>query len=213
MTAANMGVRRRRYDAPKRRAGAADTRAHILQAALRLLAERGYLGTTVEAIAAQAGVGVRTVYDTFGSKQGVLRGVIESFSPMPRPDFEARAAASAADPVAQLRLIISFVVDYYTAAEQFLDVLEASAGADPGIAALRRTGERLRRDSQRQVLHNWLRRGALKPHLSVRRAGDILWALTSPHLYRLFVHDLGWSQRAYTQWLGTSVRQLLFADR
>ena len=211
MTAPTRQRRRRTYDAPRRRARAADTRSHVLHAALQLLSDKGYVGTTIEAIAAQAGVGVRTVYDAFGSKQGVLLGLIEAFSPMPRTDFEALAEAGASDPQTQLRLIVNFVVDYFDAAEQFLDVLNANAGADPLIAQVLNRGETLRRESQREILHNWLIRGVLKQELSARRAADILWALTGPDLYRLFVRELGWTKQSYARWLHDAVSQLLFA--
>lgn len=211
MTATNRAARTRRYDAPRRRARAAETRAHILDAALQLLADQGYGATTVEAIAAQAGVGARTVYDAFGSKHGILKGLIESFSPMSKSDFEVLAEAGTADPPAQLRLIVTFVVEYFAAAEPFLDVLHANAGADPAIAAVLREGERLRRESQREILHNWVMQGVLKPELSATRSGDILWALTSPDLYRLFVRELRWTKRSYARWLDDAVRQLLFA--
>ena len=202
---------RRKYDAPNRRAKAADTRSQVLHAALQLLSDKGYVGTTIDAIAAQAGVGVRTVYDAFGSKQGVLLGLIEAFSPRPRTDCEAMAKAGAADPTAQLRLIVNFVVDYFAAAERFLEVLNSNAGADPVIAEVLHRGETLRRDSQRKTIHNWLIRGVLKQKLSEKRAGDILWALTGPDLYRLFVRRLGWTKQSYARWLHDALTQLLFA--
>lgn len=208
MSAANIG--KRRYHAPRRRARAADTRLQILQAALRLLTNQGYLGTTIDAIAAEANVGVRTVYDAFGSKHGLMRGLLDSFSPMSKTDFLARTLAEATDPSAQLQLVVSFVVDYYAAAERFIDVLEANAGADPEIAAMMRMGEELRRESQRDLVRNWATRSLLKPNLSARRAGDILWALTSPHLFRLFVRQLRWSKRTYARWLHETLSQLLF---
>ena len=211
MTAPTSERRRRKYDAPTRRARAADTRSHVLQAALQLLSDKGYVGTTIEAIAAQAGVGVRTVYDAFGSKQGVLLDLVETFSPMPRTDFEALAEAGAADPPAQLRLIVNFIVEYFAAAERFLEILNANADADPVIAEVLHRGETLRRASQREILHSWLTRGVLKHELSARRAGDILWALTGPDLFRLFVRQLGWTKQSYARWLHDAVGQLLFA--
>src|SRR3954464_2719726 len=48
------------------------TRDEILQAARRLFAEKGYSRTSVRDIAEAAGVSAQTVYDSIGSKQGIV---------------------------------------------------------------------------------------------------------------------------------------------
>jgi len=67
----------RRYDSARRKEQARQTRAAILEAAQRLFAERGYASSTIEAIAAEAGVAVDTVYASFGSKRGVLSKLMD----------------------------------------------------------------------------------------------------------------------------------------
>ena len=66
---------RRRYDSPRRREQAAATRREILEAAQRLFVEQGYAATTMAAIAAEAGVALKTVYVAFETKSGVLRAL------------------------------------------------------------------------------------------------------------------------------------------
>src|ERR1700681_535607 len=56
-----------------RRRQALETRRHIVRAARRLFVTLGYVGTTVEAIAAEAGVAVATVYKAFGTKAAIAR--------------------------------------------------------------------------------------------------------------------------------------------
>ncbi|MCA9539663.1 MAG: TetR/AcrR family transcriptional regulator [Myxococcales bacterium] len=58
---------------------APDQRERILTAAARLFAERGYGGTGVRQIAAEAGVAISMVNYYFGSKDGLLRELLDMF--------------------------------------------------------------------------------------------------------------------------------------
>ena len=108
--------RTRRYDSSRRRAQAAATRTEILDAARRQFERRGYAATTMEAIAAEAGVALKTVYVGFETKSGLLRAL---WTPLPRAGRDetpvaeqqwyrdmvrgTRSRASAAAPRAQRR--------------------------------------------------------------------------------------------------------------
>jgi hypothetical protein len=61
------------------------------------------------------------------------------------------------------------------------------------------------------MIRNWSQRAAaLRPGLKAAAAADILWAMTSPWLYRMLVQEQRWSRRRYGQWLYRSLRELLF---
>ena len=62
---------------PLREQHAAVTRRAILQAARELFAEQGFANTTVKGLAERAGVAVQTIYATFGSKAGVVMGLVD----------------------------------------------------------------------------------------------------------------------------------------
>src|SRR3981081_1665797 len=66
---------KRRYNSPRRREQAAPTRSETPEAAQRLFEQRGYPATTMAAIAAEAGVALKTVYVAFETKSGVLRAL------------------------------------------------------------------------------------------------------------------------------------------
>src|SRR5262245_19236965 len=66
---------KRRYESPRRMEQAASTRRQIVQAAQKLFEEQGYVATTMAAIAAEAGVALKTVYLAFETKGGLLRAV------------------------------------------------------------------------------------------------------------------------------------------
>jgi AcrR family transcriptional regulator len=57
------------------RADAAANRERILEAAARVLAERGAEGTSIDAVAAEAGVGKGTVFRRFGDRSGLFQAL------------------------------------------------------------------------------------------------------------------------------------------
>ena len=68
---------RRKYHSPLRADQARQTRRRVLEAAYRLFVDRGYAGTTIAAVAMEAGVSQETIYLSLGGKRGLLEGVIE----------------------------------------------------------------------------------------------------------------------------------------
>jgi AcrR family transcriptional regulator len=70
---------------------AQQTRGDILRAARRLFAERGYVATSINDIAEEAGVAIQTIYARLGSKGGMLLALIDLI------DEEARVGPLAED--------------------------------------------------------------------------------------------------------------------
>jgi len=64
---------KRQYRSELRQAQAATTRRTVIEAAGRLFAERGYVATTIEDIAALAGVSRATVFTAVGGKPLLLK--------------------------------------------------------------------------------------------------------------------------------------------
>jgi AcrR family transcriptional regulator len=87
----------------------------ILEAALRLFADKGFNETTVQDIAEAAGMGTGTVYLYFPSKEHVLHGLHERF----RLENEARITAVAVDAVERAGAGES--VDYRETIDAILD--------------------------------------------------------------------------------------------
>ncbi len=54
------------------------TRERIMETSLQLFLERGFKGTTTRMIASCAGVNELTVFRNFGTKEGILKAVIQS---------------------------------------------------------------------------------------------------------------------------------------
>lgn len=108
----------------------------VLDAALRLFAERGYGGTSMEAIAAEAGVTKPVVYECFPNKEELFRALLG------REEARLLESVSSALP-AELRLddIESLLVDGMTALleaantepESWRVVFASEHGGDPAI--------------------------------------------------------------------------------
>jgi AcrR family transcriptional regulator len=63
--------------APRERADAAANRVRILEAAVRVLAERGAEGTSIDAVAGEAGVGKGTIFRRFGDRSGLFQALMD----------------------------------------------------------------------------------------------------------------------------------------
>src|SRR5687767_4279485 len=68
---------KRRYEMANRSRQAAETRRRIVEAAAGLFLRDGYAATSMNAIAAEAGVAVQTIYASMRTKQEILRAVIQ----------------------------------------------------------------------------------------------------------------------------------------
>lgn len=211
------GVKAKRpYESPRRREQAAATRRDILEAAQRLFERESYAATTMAAIAAEAGVALKTVYVAFETKSGVLRALWnlvlrgdEDDAPvMDRKWY--REVLDESDPERQLRLNArnSRVVKLRIAS--VLEVIRSAAPLDPDIGALWRRIQSEFYDNQRSIVKALDKKRGLRPGLDVARATDILWTLNHPDLWQLLVGQRGWTPDQYEQWFGdTACSQLL----
>jgi AcrR family transcriptional regulator len=198
----------RRYDSPRRSRQAAATRTEILEAALRLFEQRGYTATTMAAIAAEAGVALKTVYLAFQTKRGLLLALWHlrlrgDERPMPvgeRPWF--REVIDEPDPARLLRLNARNSRVVKERAGPLLEILRNAASADIELAALWKRIQTEFYDNQHAIVERLRANNALRPGLEVDHGADILWALNHPDLYRLLVGDRGWTPERYEEWLG-----------
>src|SRR5262245_50628932 len=105
---------RRPYDASRRQRRALESQERTLDIARALFASRGYAETTMEEIAAEAGIALPTLYATFQSKRGLLSRLLErlvSGQPGAPPLLQTPGArAVLAEPDAR-RALALFVVD------------------------------------------------------------------------------------------------------
>jgi AcrR family transcriptional regulator len=212
-------VKTRSYDSSRRREQAAATRRDILGAAQRLFERQGYAATTMAAIAAEAGVALKTVYLAFETKSGVLRALWnqllrgdEGEAPVAERSWY-REVVEEPDPERQLRLNARNSRAAKTRIAGVLKVIREAAPVEPDTSAL---WERIQTEfhaNQRVIVERLAERKALRRGLDVDRATDILWTLNHPDVWQLLVGERGWTPQQYEQWFGdTACSQLLRSD-
>jgi AcrR family transcriptional regulator len=187
------------HERPKRRRNA-DTRRRIEEAAALLFARDGYTATTMQAIATEAGVHVQTIYLAYGTKPALLadcaaRLVAGDEDPDTPPGDRrwAREVAAAADPHAKLVRYVQQIADVAPRVTRLIDVLRATAPAEPDVAAFLERMERGRREGALQLLGHGAAPGTWRRGLTPDRVADITSAIASPDTIRALTERCGWS--------------------
>jgi uncharacterized glyoxalase superfamily protein PhnB/AcrR family transcriptional regulator len=209
------GTQTRRYRSPRRGQQARATRARIVAAAARRFLAHGYAGTTMRAVASDAGVALPTVELAFGTKARLLKAVIDAAiagDDEPVPMLERRWAARARSVAGAAGFAAvcagQLAESAQRAAGLTLVALEA-ARADPDIAA---AAAQLM--TQRQVMAAWmvdglLRWAPLRAGLDYPAAVDTVWALMDPALFCRLTGDRGWSPARFGDWFADALLGLL----
>jgi AcrR family transcriptional regulator len=160
------------------------------------------------AIAAEAGVALKTVYLAFQTKRGLLlalwhlllRGDEDSVPVEERAWF--REVMDEPDPERLLRLNARNSRLVKERAGTLLEILRSAAPADAELDALWARIQAEFYENQRSIVVRLQKNNALRPGLDVDRGADVLWTLNHPDLYRLLVGDRGWTPDQYEEWLG-----------
>ncbi len=207
----------RAHDFPRRRQRARATRARVLEAAGLLFSERGYVGTTIQAIAEQADVAPETVYAIFGSKRSLLAELVDvsiaGDADAPPLLEQAWVGEMRAEPDAgrRLRMLARSGRSILERRAAIDEVVSGAASSDPEIAALRDAGKAQRRAGQRELLGIVVGSTGLRDGLDLETAADVLYAIGSPETYRLLVVERGWSGPRFERWYGDTLERLLLA--
>jgi AcrR family transcriptional regulator len=187
---------------------ALETRRLIVDAARKLFLERGYGVTTMDAIAAEAGVAVSTVYAIFNNKRTFLRKIRSAWLDEAHTREIHEEARKQRNPGRRLEKMAHQSRRQWEVGGSMMAIHEGAAAVDLEVAAELRevTGAR------RLVLTGFVTemKGDLRPGLDADRAAAILLALCQPAVYRELVEESGWSPDEYENWLSQAlIGQLL----
>lgn len=192
----------RTYTSPRRQKQAADTKAAVVNTARTLFSEKGWAGTSMRQVAAQAGVSVETLYALFGSKPDLFQAALEvtvagDIEPLPvaaRPEFLAQGEGSAEE---RIRAGTHLSARSHRDAAGLHRALREAAASDSDLAGLLAENEQRRKKDVAKGFELI----AGRPPTPTERDG--CWALSSFEVYDLLVERCGWTLQSYEEWLGT----------
>ena len=206
---------KRPYQSALRGTQAQSTRGAVIAAAGRLFAERGYAATSIEEIAAAAGVSRATVFTSVGGKPKLLKtaldvAIVGDDEPVPLPDRpRSKTIRAEPDPRKYLALYAEMVTEMDGRLAGIHEAVRGAAGVDPDARALWETHLAQHRQGAANVVNDVVRKGGLRPGLDPESAADIVWLL-GPGTYHMLVHRRGWSPERFQAWLTeTFISQLL----
>jgi AcrR family transcriptional regulator len=199
---------RRSYRSTIRRGDAPQA---ILTAAATLFRTKGYLATSIDDIAAEAGVARPTVFAAVGPKPTMLKLVVDHATtgddaPIPVAERAwSREALDAKDPATSLRLHARNSRRICERVADLLWAVESAAAVDTDAAALWAHLQQQRRTSMRTFVQSLARKTELRA--DDRTITETMWAMI-PALYLRLVRDAGWPPDRFETWLGDTFIQL-----
>ena len=199
----------RRYDSPTRRAQAEETRRAIASAARELFLERGWAGTRVRDVAAQAGVSEPSVYAVYGNKAGLAMALLDSLDDAADPMRMMRELDEAkGDPARQLAVLTEFDRRLFEHGGDAITVIREAGRTKPELAEVVIQGRQRGDRNRRRIFRTWPQ-GTLRDGLDVDGARDVYAALSNVDVYLVLTRERGWSPERVEQWWAETMARLI----
>jgi AcrR family transcriptional regulator len=194
---------------PVRSARVDRTRRSILDAARRLFAQRGYAQTPVRMLAREAGVAVRTVYLSFGSKQGVLMALVDFIGEDAGTIETREAAVGLVDGPEMIALVARLYRNLYERSSDVIDMVQQGAAVEPELRVALRHGHGNSRASIEATCVRLSELSLLRSDLTVDEAAGHCLVLVSRDGYEEMVELRNWSPDTYESWLCRALQTAL----
>jgi AcrR family transcriptional regulator len=188
-----------------RRQRSAASRARILKSAALLFASDGYAATTMDMIAAEAGLAVQTVKYTYHTKARVLLEVIEMVAaagdPLPVPQRAwFREATTADSPHRRLAVTVEYGTDIFVRLAPLTAAIATAATTDPEVRDARRATDAARRAGLAAIVTALQSQDHLNPRLTAQQALDVLVVQQSPQNLDAYTRQCGWTVPQWKAW-------------
>lgn len=202
-------VKKRAYRTSIRRG---DAPRLVCAAAYRLFTTKGYLATSIEEIAAEAGVARPTVFSAVGPKPIILRAVADQAAagddaPIPVAGRDWwREAVDEPDPRRSMRLHARNMVRIQRAVVPLMKAVEAAAPVDADAAEIWQRYQDQRHEGMAGFVASLTRKASIR--IDEQTAIDTMWMIASDTYWRL-VHEREWSLTKYEAWLADLLERVL----
>lgn len=206
---------KRVYNSSRRKEQARQTRLQIIESARKLFIERGYESATLEAIAAEAGVAVDTVYAAFGSKRGILSRLIDVYlvgDDEETPLLEREGPLSVrreSNPIRQVELFANDITVIMSRMAPIFSIMRTAAKKEPDVDKMLHDMLDSRLQGMMVFVEAVASNGPMRDGVTLQEAAETVWMLTSAEMYNLATIDRGWSMEKYQQWLANALANLL----
>jgi AcrR family transcriptional regulator len=200
----------------KREVRAHETRRRIAEAGLRLFLDKGYAGTTMQAIAAAARVAPATVYQAFGTKHAVLAAALDisvagddaSLNVLDH-DWVAKVRREK-NPDRQLRLVAEGTSRIAARTAPIKEVMRDAAATEATARELIREDHEGRHRTQAALVDLLIENRPLRCGMDRRRAVDTYFAIVNSTTYELLVVQRGWTLSEWQAWIADILARELF---
>ena len=204
------GAVKRTYSSDLRATQARDTRKSIVSAGARLYTSQGFGRTTIDEIAAAAGVSRKTVFTSVGGKVELLKLAIdwaiagddEPVALRDRPVIQQAEAMT--DPDELIAHWAHLITTILSRTSGLMLAATVAAGIDPDAATLLARWHANRRVGASGFVHRLAAVGGLRPGLDLEQAIDIAWVFNDPTLFHRLVTERGWPVDEFEAWIRRS---------
>jgi AcrR family transcriptional regulator len=204
---------KRQYVSQLRSQSADATRTSVLKAAKALFVRLGIDQVTIAQVAQKADVAVSTVYALFKSKEGILRALMTAALFGERFQVAEVALEGETDPVRLVALTAHVARAIYEGESTELGLMRGVSAFSPALRKLEQEFEKMRFDMQEARLKLLFAQSKQIKGLEFDEARRILWMYTSRDIYRMLVHEGGWTPDRYQQWLSETLVNALVRVR
>jgi len=212
--------RKRSYNSDLRDQQARATRRQIVTAAGELFVAKGFAATTVDEIAAAAGVSRKTVFTAVGGKVQLLKLAYDFAMAQDDEPLTMAERPGLADVIAEpddyraTELWAEFITDAAGRISGLYLALRGAAEVDAEAHELHQRWERERREAMEHgPVVRYVANGTLRDTVTPAEATDIMWLLVTPSTYHSFVVDQGWSPARFAEWVRDTVYLQLLKPR